>query len=37
MICGHGSRNRLAVDEFAKLAEGLRQRFPQLPVAHGYL
>ena len=37
MICGHGSRNRLAVDEFAQLAEGLRQRLPQIPVAHGYL
>ena len=37
LICGHGSRNRLAVDEFAKLADGLRQRLPELPVAHGYL
>lgn len=37
LICGHGSRNRLAVDEFATLAEGLRQRLPELPVAHGYL
>ena len=37
LICGHGSRNRLAVDEFAKLADGLRLKLPQLPVEHGYL
>ncbi|RPF78298.1 MAG: sirohydrochlorin chelatase [Synechococcus sp. TMED155] len=37
LICGHGSRNRLAVDEFAHLAAGLRQQMPELPVAHGYL
>lgn len=37
MICGHGSHNRLAVEEFARLARGLRQRLPGLPVEHGYL
>ena len=37
LICGHGSRNRLAVDEFAKLADGLRLKLPHLPVEHGYL
>ena len=37
MVCGHGSRNRDAVAEFAALAEGLRRRLPQHPVAHGYL
>ena len=37
LICGHGSRNRQAVGEFAQLAEGLRQRLPQLPVEYGYL
>ncbi|MEY4359064.1 MAG: hypothetical protein RLZZ631_550 [Cyanobacteriota bacterium] len=37
MICGHGSRNRLAVDEFARLAEGLRPLLPQVPVEYGYL
>ena len=37
MICGHGSRNRQAVAEFAQLAEGLRRRLPQLPVEYGYL
>jgi len=37
MICGHGSRNRLAVEEFARLAEGLRPLLPQVPVEYGYL
>ena len=37
LICGHGSRNRLAVEEFARLAEGLRPLMGGLPVEHGYL
>lgn len=37
MICGHGSRNKFAVDEFAKLAIGLRQLYPDTPVEYGYL
>ena len=37
LVCGHGSRNRLAVAEFAQLAERLRERLAPLPVAHGYL
>ena len=37
MICGHGSRNRFAVAEFANLAEQLSERLQPLPVAHGYL
>jgi len=37
MLCGHGSRNRLAVEEFARLASGRRRRLPDLPVEHGYL
>ncbi|KPB02788.1 sirohydrochlorin chelatase [Ahrensia marina] len=37
MICGHGSRNQNAVGEFAKLAERMRERFPQVPVDYGYL
>jgi len=37
LVCGHGSRNRLAVGEFASLAEQLRQRLAPVPVAHGYL
>jgi len=37
LVCGHGSRNRLAVEEFASLAEQLRRSLAPLPVAHGYL
>ncbi len=37
MLCGHGSRNQLAVGEFAVLAERLRERLPGVPVQYGYL
>jgi sirohydrochlorin cobaltochelatase len=37
MLCGHGSRNQLAVGEFAVLAEHLRARLPDVPVEYGYL
>src|SRR3982750_4104678 len=37
MLCGHGSRNQLAVGEFASLAERLRERLPGVPVEYGYL
>lgn len=37
MLCGHGSRNRRAVGEFADLAEKLRERLPGVPVEYGYL
>jgi sirohydrochlorin cobaltochelatase len=37
LICGHGSRNRLAVAEFAGLAERIRQRLSGVPVSFGYL
>ncbi len=37
MVCGHGSRDPLAVAEFAALAERLADRFPGWPVDHGYL
>jgi len=37
MICGHGSRNRQAVAEFARLAEELRPLLPGVPVEYGYL
>ena len=37
MLCGHGSRNQLAVGEFAVLAERLRTRLPDVPVEYGYL
>lgn len=37
MLCGHGSRNQLAVGEFATLATRLRARLPGVPVEYGYL
>ncbi len=37
LVCGHGSRNRLAVEEFASLAEQLRRTLAPMPVAYGYL
>ncbi len=37
MLCGHGSRNQLAVGEFAALAGRLRDKLPGVPVEYGYL
>ena len=37
MLCGHGSRNRKAVTEFANLSEHLKRRLPNYPVEFGYL
>ncbi len=37
LICGHGSRNRLAVDEFAELVKSLRKELPGILVDYGYL
>jgi sirohydrochlorin cobaltochelatase len=37
MLCGHGSRDKDAVREFAVLSEHLKQRMPQYPVEYGYL
>jgi sirohydrochlorin cobaltochelatase len=37
LICGHGSRNRLAVEEFAQMVEQLRPKLAPMPVEHGYL
>lgn len=37
MLCGHGSRNKRAVEEFARLAEALRAKLPGAPVEYGYL
>ena len=37
MVCGHGSRSQAAVDEFAVVAERLRDVFPEWPVEYGYL
>ena len=37
LICGHGSRNRLAVEEFAQMVKALQPRLAPMPVEHGYL
>ena len=37
MLCGHGSRDKEAVREFAVLSEHLKERLPQYPVEYGYL
>ena len=37
LICGHGSRAKIAEEEFSLLAKGLRQRFPQLKIEYGFL
>ncbi|TEW56525.1 sirohydrochlorin chelatase [Psychromonas sp. RZ22] len=37
MICGHGSRDKDAEVEFALVAEGLKKRFPEIPVEYGFL
>ena len=37
MVCGHGSRNREATNQFANLVKQLPTHFPGWPVEHGYL
>ena len=37
MICGHGSRNKMAADQFSTLATGLKKLMPEHPVEYGYL
>lgn len=37
MVCGHGSRDKGAEREFGRVAEGLRKRFPDMPVEYGFL
>lgn len=37
LICGHGSRAKIAEKEFGLLAQGLRSRFPQAKVEYGFL
>ncbi|WP_279479222.1 sirohydrochlorin chelatase [Aureimonas sp. SK2] len=37
MLCGHGSRDRGAVDEFRGLAEKMARRLPDWSVDYGYL
>ncbi len=37
MVCGHGSRDKDAEREFGRVAEGLKKRFPEMPVEYGFL
>lgn len=37
LICGHGSRAKTAEDEFGLLAKGLQVRYPNIPIAYGFL
>lgn len=37
IICGHGSRAKIAEEEFSLLAKGLRTRFPTLKIEYGFL
>lgn len=37
LICGHGSRAKVAEREFGLLADGLRARYPGLNIEHGFL
>ena len=37
MLCGHGSRNQRAVEQFSGLCDSLIARLPGVPVQYGYL
>ena len=37
LICGHGSRAKIAEQEFSLLAKGLRERHPEIKVEYGFL
>jgi sirohydrochlorin cobaltochelatase len=37
IICGHGSRAKIAEEEFSLLAAGLRARYPELKIEYGFL
>ena len=37
IICGHGSRAKIAEEEFSLLATALRARYPQLEIEYGFL
>jgi sirohydrochlorin cobaltochelatase len=37
LICGHGSRAKIAEKEFSLLAAGLKKRYPTLNVEYGFL
>lgn len=37
LICGHGSRAKIAAEEFSLLARGLKEKHPGLKVEYGFL
>ena len=37
LICGHGSRNKLAIQEFQELTKLIQQRYPNMIVEYGFL
>src|SRR3569833_231631 len=37
MVCGHGSRDPEAIEEFKAVAAGIAQRLPQYPAEYGFL
>jgi sirohydrochlorin cobaltochelatase len=37
MVCGHGSRDPEAIEEFKAVATGIAQRLPQYPADYGFL
>ena len=37
MVCGHGSRDKNASTEFSLIAQGLKPRFPHMPIEYGFL
>ena len=37
LICGHGSRNKLALTEFQELTKYIQKRYPKFLVEYGFL
>ena len=37
LICGHGSRNKLAIKEFEELTSLIQEKFPDIMVVYGFL
>ena len=37
LICGHGSRNKLAITEFQELTKCIQKRYPKFIVEYGFL
>ena len=37
LICGHGSRNKLAITEFQELTKFIQKRYPNFFVEYGFL